>query len=161
MNCSTKAGQRSQNIRIDLPRVSLPSDRVSIRQTRQLGDPLVQRLDLVVIPIKEGQETPLRSGSSLDASETDVIPSPLEIPEIPKKFLDPQSGSLSDGGELSRLEVGEPEGGEVTVGLGELGETGDDDGQLGKEDVESVSEEDQVGVAVLRCRREGKSAPRS
>jgi hypothetical protein len=112
-----------------------------------------------MIPVKESQEATLRSGSSLDTSETDVIPCPLEVPEIPKEFLDPQSGSLSDGGELSRLEVGETEGGEITVGLGKFGETGDDDGQFGEEDVESVSEEDQVGVAVSQRRRESLSAP--
>jgi hypothetical protein len=42
--------------------------------------------------------------------------------------------------------VGEAQAGQVLVLLGELGKLVDDDGKLGDEDVETVTEEDQVGV---------------
>lgn len=147
VNGGSETSQRSQNIGIDLPRVGLSGDRVGVRQTRQLGDPLIERFDLVMVPIKELQEAPLSPRGPLDSSEPDIVPRSLEVPQVPKKLLDPEGSPLSDGGQLGGLEVGESEGGEVSVGLGELGETRDDGGQLGEEDVESVSEEDQVGVA--------------
>ena len=100
-----------------------------------------------MVPIKEGQEASLGPRGPLDASETDIVPGALEVPQVPQEFLNPEGGSLADGGQLGGLEMGEPEGGQVTVSLGKLGETRDDSGQLGQEDIESVSEEDQVGVA--------------
>jgi hypothetical protein len=56
---------------------------------------------------------------------------------------------------LGRLKVGEAEGGKILVLLGKVGEPRNDDGELGKQDVEAFSQEDQVGVAVYcqTCRR--------
>jgi len=62
--------------------------------------------------------------------------------------LEPEGSSLSDGGELSGLEVGESEGRERLVLLSEVGESRDDDGELIEEETETISEEDEVGVAV-------------
>jgi hypothetical protein len=132
---SSETSQRSQHVRIDLSRISLSGDWISIGQPGQLGHSLVERFDLVVVPVKEGQEAPLSPRGPLDSSETDIVPRTFEVSQVPQEFLDPQGSSLADGG------------GEVSVGLGELGKTGDDRGELGEEDVESVSQEDQVGVA--------------
>lgn len=66
--------------------------------------------------------------------------------------LKPKSRSLSYGGELSGLEMGESESGEGLVLLGEVGETGDNDGELVEEETETIPEEDEVGVAVGRGR---------
>jgi hypothetical protein len=144
---SSETSQRSQHVRIDLSRISLSGDWISIGQPGQLGHSLVERFDLVVVPVKEGQEAPLSPRGPLDSSETDIVPRTFEVSQVPQEFLDPQGSSLADGGQLGGLEVSETEGGEVSVGLGELGKTGDDRGELGEEDVESVSQEDQVGVA--------------
>jgi hypothetical protein len=46
--------------------------------------------------------------------------------------------------------VGEAKSGESLVLLGKVGQSGDDDGKLVEEESETVSEEDQVGVAVYR-----------
>lgn len=62
--------------------------------------------------------------------------------------LKPEGSSLSDGGKLSGLEVGESEGGKGLVLLSEVGESRDDDGELVEEETETVSEEDEIGVAV-------------
>ena len=43
--------------------------------------------------------------------------------------------------------MGESEGGEGLVLLGKVGQTRDDDRELVEDESESVSEEDQVGVA--------------
>lgn len=71
--------------------------------------------------------------------------------------LKPESSSLSDGGELSGLEVGESEGRKGLVLLSEVGESRDDDGELVEEETETVSEEDEIGVAVGRKAGEVRS----
>lgn len=43
--------------------------------------------------------------------------------------------------------MGPPKSGEGTILLGPTGESVDDDGELGQEELESTSEEDEVGVA--------------
>jgi hypothetical protein len=60
--------------------------------------------------------------------------------------LDPEGGTLSDGGELSRLEVSPSESRKVLVLVGKLGETLDHNGKLGKDDVAGVAEENEVGI---------------
>lgn len=45
--------------------------------------------------------------------------------------------------------MGETESGQISVLLGEGGQAGDDGSELGKEDVESFTKEDKVGVADL------------
>ena len=150
MDGRSETSQGSQDVGVDFSRVGLTGDGVSVGQAGQLGDALVEGFDLVVVPVKEGQEASLGPRGPLDASETDIVPGALEVPQVPQEFLNPEGGSLTDGSQLGGLEMGETKGGQVTVSLGKLGETRDDSGQLGQEDIESVSEEDQVGVATER-----------
>ena len=42
---------------------------------------------LVVITIKQCQEARLRSSGAFDATEAQIVPSPLDIAEIPEQFL--------------------------------------------------------------------------
>ena len=89
----------------------------------------------------------MSTSRSLDTSETDISSSSLKISQVPEELLNPESSSLSNSGELGRLEVGESKSGKVSVLLGECRKTRDDDGELGKEDGETFPEEDEVGVA--------------
>jgi hypothetical protein len=102
-----------------------------------------------VIAVEESQERSLGTGRTLDASEAEVRPRSLQVSQVPQQLLDPEGSSLADSRQLSWLEVGEAEGGQVTVLLGEGGQAGDDDGELGQKDVETLSEEDEVGVAAV------------
>ncbi len=45
--------------------------------------------------------------------------------------------------------MGESKGGERTVGLSEVRKTGDDGGELGKEEIETFTKENEVGVAEM------------
>ena len=105
-----------------------------------------------MVTVEQGQERTLRSGRALHTSETQIRPGSLKVSQVPQQLLDPKSSSLSDRRELGGLEVGEAEGGEVSVLLGEGGQAGDHDGELGEEDVETLSEEDEVGVAAISRR---------
>lgn len=44
----TEARQRAQNVRVDLSRVGLSSDGVSVSEAEKLSDPLVECLDLLL-----------------------------------------------------------------------------------------------------------------
>lgn len=61
--------------------------------------------------------------------------------------LEPEGSSLADSGQLSGLEVGESKRRQSLVLLGEVGKSGDDNRELVKEKGQTISEEDQVGVA--------------
>jgi hypothetical protein len=87
MSSRSQARHRTQDIAVDLPRVSLPRDGVSERETEELRHSLVERLDLVVVAVEEGEEGSLGSGRALDASEAEVLLGSGEVSEIPEKFL--------------------------------------------------------------------------
>jgi len=131
----TEARERPKYISVDFSRVRLAGDGVCEWETTELGDALVKGLNLGMVAIKKSQETTLSTGRTLHAPETQIVPCPLQVPQVPKQLLDPQCGALANRGELSRLKMGESEGWESAVGLGKGGETSDDGGQFGEEEV--------------------------
>lgn len=82
-----QARKRSKDIAIDLPRVGLSRDWVGEWETKELGDSLVEGLDLLVVAVKEGEERSLSSGRALDASESEISLGSGQVSEIPEKFL--------------------------------------------------------------------------
>lgn len=152
MDGGTERGKGAEDIGVDLTRVGLAGDGVGVAEARELGDALVEGLDLLVVAVEESEEGSLGTGRALDATETEVVTSALEVAQVPEKLLDPEGGTLADGRQLGGLEVGETKGREVLVLLGEGGETSNDDGELGEEDVETITEEDQVGVVSDKAR---------
>lgn len=101
-----------------------------------------------MVTVKESEETALGTGGTLDAAEAEVIAGAGNVPEIPQQFLDPKSRALANGRELRRLEVGKAEGGKILVLLGKRRQTVNHDCELGQQQRETLTEEDQVGVAV-------------
>lgn len=99
-----------------------------------------------MVAVEEGKERRLGAGRALHATEAEVVAGTLEVAEVPEQLLEPEGRTLTNGGKLSRLEVGEAEGGEVGVFLSEDGKARDDSRQLGEEEVETVAEEDEVRV---------------
>jgi hypothetical protein len=100
-----------------------------------------------MVPIKQSQKARLRPRRPLHAPKSNILPRPLQIPQVHQQLLDPQRRALADGRELRGLEVREAERGEVTILSGEGGETVDDDGELLDEEGECGAEEDEVCVA--------------
>ena len=157
-----------EDIGVNLTRVGLATDGVGVREAKELSDALVESLDLGVVAVEEGKERGLGTGGALDTAEAEVVARTLEVAEVPEELLDPEGGTLADSGELGGLEVGEAESGEVAILLGEGGQARDDDRELGDENVETVTEEDEVGVVgdearggtkagLLVLREEGKA----
>lgn len=110
---------------------------------------------LLVVAVEEREEAGLSTGRALDAAETEIRSSALKVAQVPEELLDPQGRSFSDGGELSRLEVGESQGRQVAVLLGKVGQSGDDRGKFGQKEVQALPQEDEVGVAAPQQRQVG------
>jgi len=72
-----------------------------------------------MVTVEQSEERPLSTSSTFNTSETKIIPSPLQIPQVPKQFLDPESSPLSNSRKLGRLEMSESECGEILVLLRE------------------------------------------
>lgn len=158
MDRSTKAGQWAENVGVNLTRVSLTGNGVSVGEAKELGDASIKRLNLVVVAVEEGKERSLGTGSALYTTEAKVVASTLEVAEIPEELLEPEGGTLAHSGQLSGLEVGEAEGGEVSVLLSKGSKARDDDGKLGEEEVKTVTEEDEVGVVGNEARGSSETA---
>lgn len=103
-----------------------------------------------MVTVEQSQEGGLGAGSSLDASETQIVSSALKVTQVPQKLLNPKGGSLADSGKLSGLEVGETKSRKMSVLLSEIGKTGNHCSKLWKENVETVSEEDEVRIAITK-----------
>jgi len=101
---ASQRSQRSQHVAIDLPRVGLSSDGVGEGESKKLGDPLVESLDLSVISIEESEEGSLSSGGSLDSSESEISSGSSEVSKIPEEFLRTKERSLAVGREEGRRE---------------------------------------------------------
>ena len=82
-----KTRQRRQDVNVDLARVRLGCDGVSVLKPTQFCDAFVQCLYFCVVAIEEGQETGLGTRRSFRTTEADVVSCPFEVPKIPKKFL--------------------------------------------------------------------------
>lgn len=141
-----KARHRTDNIRVHFSRVRLGRDRVCIPEPSKLGHKTVELLNLIVITSEDSQERSLSPRSPLGAAETKVIAGTGEIAEVPEEVLEPEAGTLSNGGKLGRLVVSVAKSSEVFVFDGELAEFVDYVGEFGEYDIEALFEEDQVCV---------------
>lgn len=142
----SQRSQRTQDINVNLSGVSLASDRVDVLETKQVDHSLVQLLDLVVVTVEKGQERALGTGGTLDTTQTQIVSGSDHVSQIPQQLLDPQGGSLTNSGQLSRLEVGPAQNWQVLVLHGKLGQSVNDINQLWDQDIVSISQEDQIGV---------------
>ena len=74
-----EAAERVQDLRIDLPRIGLPSDGNHTLEAHLLGHKLVELLHLVVVAVEEREEARLCAGRSLGAAERQFIPAPFQF----------------------------------------------------------------------------------
>lgn len=64
--------------------------------------------------------------------------------------MNPESGTLADGSKLCGLEMGETKSRKISVLFSEVGKTRDHRSKLWKENVKTVSEEDEVRIAITK-----------
>ena len=82
-----KAGEGREDVDVDLARVRLGRDGVRVPEAGELGDAAVELLDLIVVPVEQGEEARLGARRALDAPEAEVVPRTLDVAQIPEKLL--------------------------------------------------------------------------
>lgn len=142
----SKRAQGVANVNVNLSRVGLTGDDECGIEASLLGDKLVQLFNLGVVSVEDLEERSLSTGGTLDTTEAQVITGPLQVPQIHEQVLDPETGSLSDSDKLSGLAVSETKARQVLILLSERGQLVDDNSKLGNEDIETVTEEDQIRI---------------
>lgn len=151
-NALSSAAERAegvQDIDIDLAGVSLRGGDLGLVEAGLLGDELVELLDKSVVTLEDGEERALSTGRALDTTELveKVVADALKVAEIVHEVGDPERGTLANSDELCGLTVGVAKARQRAVLHGELGQTVDDGGQLGNDEVQGVPEED-LGLSV-------------
>jgi hypothetical protein len=148
LNSAAERAESVQDIDVDLAGVSLGSADLGLVEAGLLGDKLIELLDKSVVALEDGEERALGTGRALDTTELaeKVVADALKVAEVVQEVGDPQRGTLADGDELGGLTVGVAKTRQGAILHCELGEPVDDRSQLGDDEVQSVSEEDQVGV---------------
>lgn len=141
-----EARHRTDDIRVHLSRVRLRRDGVCIPEPSKLGHKTVELLNFLVVASEDSQERSLGSRGSLGTAETKVVPGAGEVAEIPEEVLEPEAGTLANGGKLGGLVVSVAKGSEVFVLNGEFAEFVDYIGEFGEDYIEALFEEDQVCI---------------
>lgn len=99
-----------------------------------------------MVTVEDGQKRSLGSGGSLGSTEAEVVAGTGEVAEVPEEVLEPEAGTLADSGELCRLVVGVPQGSEVFMLDGKLGEFVNYVGEFGEHNFETLFEEDEICI---------------
>ena len=144
--CRTERAKGVGDVNIDLSRIRLTGDDEGRAETSLLSNKLVQLFNLVVITVEDLEEGGLSTSGTLDTTEAQVITRPFQVAQIHQQVLDPQGCTLANRHELCGLPVGETQTRQVLVFIGKCGQLVNHNGELGDEDVETVTEEDKIGV---------------
>ena len=140
------AGEEIQHLAVQFAGVGLAGDGEALVISHLLGDFFVQLAALLVVPFKQFQEAGLGAGGAFAAQEFCLGELVLHILQIHQQVLDPQGGPFAHGGGLSRLEVGESQGGQVLIGLGKVGQHPDDTHNLVANELEGFGHDDDVRI---------------
>jgi hypothetical protein len=157
LSSATERAESVENVHIDLAGVGLGSADLGLVEAGLLGDELVELLDKSVVALEDGEERTLGTGRALDTTELaeKVVADALKVAEVVHEVGDPERGTLANGDKLGGLAVSVAKTRQGAVLHGELGETLDDRGQLGNDEVQGVPEEDLgllVGSILLHFR---------
>ena len=141
-----KGAESIADINIDLTGVGLTGDDECRAETSLLSNELIKLLHLSVITLEDLEERSLSTGGTLDTTETQVITGALKVAQIHQQILNPQTSTLTNSDELSGLTVGETQTRQVLVLLGELRKLVNDDSQLGNQNIETITKQNQIRV---------------
>ena len=109
------AGQQRQGLAVDLAGVGLAADGQRCVKAHALCNIDVQGLDLVLVPLKEGQEGGLGAGGPLAAQGAQAVQEVVQRLQVHQDILQPQADALAQGGGLGGLEMGVAQHGQGLV----------------------------------------------
>ena len=115
---------------VQLAGIGLAADREAGLEAHLLCDLTIQRLALLVVAVKQLQETGLGAGGALRAQQHQGVQHMAHLFIIHDQIHQPQSSTLAHGGGLSRLEVGKAQAGHILILVGKLGHAGNGIHQL-------------------------------
>ena len=99
------AGQHLQHLKVHLARIGLTADGVCAGKAHLLTDLLLERDDLVLVAVEQGEEACARAGRALAAEELEMLQLELELLKIHQQILRPERGALADGRRLCGLKM--------------------------------------------------------
>ena len=99
-----------------------------------------------MVALEQLQEGRLGAGGALAAQQLQVFDAVLHLVEIHQQLVHPQGGALANGGQLCGLEVGEAQGGQGLVSVGEFGQVVQHPHQLIPHQHETFPHDDDIGV---------------
>jgi hypothetical protein len=126
--------------------VGLPAYREESVETELLAHLPVQILNLAVISPEQLEEAVLGARSSLGSPDAVAGQQVLQILPIDHQLLQPEQGTLSERGRLSRLKVGVAQTAQALVLFGETGQFPDHPQQPAAQDRQSLVVLNQLGV---------------
>jgi len=124
------AGQRAEDLRVELPRIGLAADGHDAAEAHRRRDQFLQLADLGVAAVEELEKAVLGARGALDAAEGQRVDEAGDLLVVEDDVVEPERGPLADGGGLCGLVVGEAECDEALVLVGEGGECVDEVDEL-------------------------------
>ena len=86
-------------------------------EAAQVGEELVEHLDLVGLAVEELQEGGLRAGGALEAAEAQLVHERLQRAQVAQQVLNPERRALAHSGQLRALHVRVPAPAQSTAEL--------------------------------------------
>ena len=140
------AGQHLQHLKVHLARIGLAADGVRAGKAHLFADLLLERDDLLLVAVKQGEEARARAGRALAAEELEIAELKLQLLEIHQQILRPERGALADGRRLRGLKMRVGERRLCLVRLGKVRERLDDVHQQAADLLERFAHEDDIRI---------------
>ena len=86
-------------------------------EAAQVGEELVEHLDLVGLAVEELQEQGLRAGGALEAAEAQLVHERLQRAQVAQQVLNPERRAFAHSGQLRALHVRVPAPAQCTAEL--------------------------------------------
>lgn len=131
---------------VDLAGVGLCGNSVAGGESGLFAEQLVELVALLAVAVENLEEGGLCAGRSLSTTELQGLADELYGLKIEKEVLRPLRRSLTYGDELSGLEMGVSKSRLGFPFQGKGGEVGNDFGELGDEEIQTIAHKDEFGI---------------
>ena len=99
-----------------------------------------------MVAVEQFQETGLRAGGALAAQRLEAGDAVLDLGQVHREVVRPEAGPLAHGRRLGRLEMGEPQAGQIAVFGGEAGQRIDHGRHPAADHFQPFAQQQQIGV---------------
>ena len=146
-------GERVEHLGVDLARVRLAGYGVGLVEAHLAGHELFELAHLLVVAVEQLQKAGLGAGGALGAAGPQRGDAVLHFGEVQCQVVCPQAGPAADRGGLGRLQVREPQRGQVAILPGKVAQRPDHRRQPPRDQRERLAQQDEVGVVGHKAAR--------